>query len=199
MPDTLIPLLGSMAVFALAASISPGPVNLVALGTGARLGLRASLGFVSGATIGFTALLFLTGAGLNQVLQQHAWLARAVTWAGVAYLLYLAVQLLRDDGTLSELPAREPSMLRGAAMQWLNPKAWLAAAAGMGAYAADGGMARVLMFTVVYFAICYPSIAFWAYAGAALKRHMAEPRRIRLLNRCMALLLLVSAGYLALG
>ena len=43
----------SMAAFALAASISPGPVNIVALGSGARHGLRASLAHVAGATLGF--------------------------------------------------------------------------------------------------------------------------------------------------
>lgn len=41
-------LLLSMAGFALAMSISPGPVNLVALGTGARYGFTASLRHVVG-------------------------------------------------------------------------------------------------------------------------------------------------------
>ena len=50
-------LLLSMAGFALAMSISPGPVNLVALGTGARYGFTASLRHVVGATLGFILLL----------------------------------------------------------------------------------------------------------------------------------------------
>ena len=49
----------SMAAFALAMSISPGPVNIVALSAGARYGVRASMRHVSGATIGFTALLII--------------------------------------------------------------------------------------------------------------------------------------------
>ncbi|BCQ62522.1 hypothetical protein PBOI14_42720 [Pseudomonas sp. Boi14] len=44
----------SMAAFALAASITPGPVNIVALGSGARFGFRASLRHVAGAPWGLS-------------------------------------------------------------------------------------------------------------------------------------------------
>lgn len=58
-------LLLSMAGFALAMSITPGPVNLVALGSGARHGFAASLRHVVGATLGFILLLLLMGLGLG--------------------------------------------------------------------------------------------------------------------------------------
>ena len=58
----------SMAAFALAASISPGPVNIVALGSGARHGLRASIGHAAGATLGFCLLLVLVGLGVHELL-----------------------------------------------------------------------------------------------------------------------------------
>ena len=48
-----ISLLLSMSGFALAMSISPGPVNLVALGTGARYGFTASLRHVLSNSFGF--------------------------------------------------------------------------------------------------------------------------------------------------
>ena len=60
----------SMAAFALASSISPGPVNIVSLGCGARHGLRAALPHVTGATLGFILLLLLIGLGLHEVLKQ---------------------------------------------------------------------------------------------------------------------------------
>jgi threonine/homoserine/homoserine lactone efflux protein len=187
----------SMAGFALAASISPGPVNLVALSSGARYGLRASLRHVTGATLGFTLLLLAMGLGLQQLLQQWPVLGALIRWAGVAFLLYMAYCLAADDGRLPDGAAlRAPSLLTGAVMQWLNPKAWLAALAGMGAYAADGEPALVGQFAALYFVICYLSIACWAYAGAFLRQYLAEPRRLRLFNRSLALLLAGSAAYL---
>ena len=51
------------------------------------------------------------------------------------FLIYLSVQLLRDDGRLHEGETHKaPGFLTGAIMQWLNPKAWLASASGIFAY-----------------------------------------------------------------
>lgn len=190
----------SMAAFALAASITPGPVNLVVLSSAAQHGLGVSLRFVSGATLGFTLLLLLTGLGLHELLSRVPALVTAIQWGGVAFLLYMAFRLAADDGRLGEDGKRQaPTLLQGAVMQWLNPKAWLAALAGMGAFAAGGDTARVWIFTAIYFVICYASLACWSYAGAFLRRYLQQPQRIRLFNRLLALLLAVSALFLLLG
>lgn len=189
-----------MAAFALAASISPGPVNLVALSAGARYGLRASLRHVTGATLGFTLLLLAVGLGLQQLLQQLPTLKMLLHWSGVAFLLYMAYGLARDDGRLdSDNAQRAPGLFTGAAMQWLNPKAWLASLAGIGAFAADGELRVIGQFAALYFVICYLSIACWAYAGAFLRPYLEQPRRMRLFNRALALLLAASALYLLLA
>jgi threonine/homoserine/homoserine lactone efflux protein len=187
----------SMAAFALAASISPGPVNVVALGCGARHGFLRSIGFVTGATVGFTALLLLTGFGLHSITS--AWPAFMVVlhWGGIAFLVYMAVMLALDDGSLSTSgQTSPPSLLLGAGMQWINPKAWLAAAAGMGAFAAGGELDAVWHFGLIYFVVCYLSIAAWSAAGALLKTALKFPARVRLLNRALALSLLASAAYM---
>ncbi|MBN3857781.1 LysE family translocator [Paraburkholderia sp. Ac-20340] len=189
----------SMAAFALATSITPGPVNIVALGAGARYGLRASLRHVTGATVGFALLLLLIGLGLHELLAQWPSLTHAIEYAGVAFLLYVAWKLATDDGRIdSNRSARGPRLLTGAAMQWLNPKAWLASVAGMGAYAASGDKAIVWQFAAIYFVVCYASIACWAWAGASLRQALREPSRVRLVNRAMALLLAASAFWLLL-
>ncbi|CAM2138550.1 MULTISPECIES: LysE family translocator [Paraburkholderia] len=190
----------SMAAFALATSITPGPVNIVALGAGARYGLRASLRHVTGATVGFALLLLLIGLGLHELLAQWPFLTRAIEWAGVAFLLYVAWRLAIDDGHIdASRESRGPSLMTGAAMQWLNPKAWLASVAGMGAYAASGEKALVWQFAAIYFVVCYASIACWAWAGASLRQALREPSRVRFVNRLMAALLAASALWLLLG
>lgn len=190
----------SMAAFALASSISPGPVNVVALSSGAQHGFAASMRHVTGATVGFTLLLLLIGLGLHELLAYFPNLIDIVKWAGVGFLLYMAYKLAVDEGKLgTDKPARGPSFAYGAAMQWLNPKAWLASLAGMGAYAADGDGRLVWQFTVVYFVVCYLSIASWAYAGTFLRRYLQEPKRVRLFNRVMAALLAASALYLLIA
>ena len=185
----------SMSAFALAASISPGPVNIVALSSGANHGFVASLRHVSGATIGFTLLLLLTGLGLNELLAGWPAASHLLQWGGIGFLLYLAWKLASDNGELGHSQQR-PSFRHGAIMQWLNPKAWLAALAGMGAYASDGDSALIWQFAAIYFVICYLSIACWAYAGARLQHLLRHPARMRLFNRLLALLLAGSTLYL---
>lgn len=180
----------SMAAFALAASISPGPVNVVAFSCGAQFGLAASLRHVTGATVGFVLLLVFTGFGLHEVLVRYPMLTDLIRWAGMAFLIYLAWKLAVDDGQLQVgKPTRRPSLLRGAAMQWLNPKAWLAAVAGMGAFVADGEARLIGLFALIYLIVCYLSVACWAYAGAFLGPYLRSSRRIRMFNRSMATLL----------
>ncbi len=190
----------SMAAFALASSITPGPVNLVALNCGARFGFRASARHITGATVGFTLLLLLIGLGLYELLERAPILMRGIQWGGVAFLLYMAWKLAVDDGRLEHAAAGNgPSLLDGALMQWLNPKAWLASVAGMGLFAANGDVLRVWLFAGLYFVICYGSIACWVGAGAFLSRYLQAPGRVRWLNRAMALLLAGSAFYLVAG
>lgn len=91
----------SMAAFALASSITPGPVNIVALSSGAQYGFRASQRHVAGATLGFVLLLVLMGLGLHELLKLWPSLTRAVQLFGVAFLLFMAWKLATDDGRLS--------------------------------------------------------------------------------------------------
>ncbi|KAA0087371.1 LysE family translocator [Trinickia soli] len=187
----------SMAAFALASSITPGPVNLVALGSALQYGLGASMRHVTGATFGFTLLLLLTGFGLRELLALLPGLTRFIQWAGVAFLLYLAYKLAVDDGRIGlRNTASGPSLMKGAAMQWLNPKAWIASVAGMGAYAANGDSHVVWRFAAIYFVVCYASISCWAAAGLLLRRHLQSPATVRMLNRTMAIMLAGSAAYL---
>ena len=193
-------MLASMAAFALATSITPGPVNVVALGSGARHGFAASLAHVTGATAGFCLLLVLAGLGLHEVLVSWPHATTVVRWAGVVFLLTMAWRLTADAGELGSghAPAR-PSLLQGAAMQWLSPKAWLAALAGMGTYASDGDARATWLLAAVYFVVCWLSVAAWAWAGSRLQTWLHVPQRMRIFNRTMAGMLVLSVAWLAAG
>ncbi|OXS15362.1 lysine transporter LysE [Zobellella denitrificans] len=186
-----------MTAFALAASISPGPVNLVCLSSGTRYPLARGLIFVTGATLGFIVLFVTVGLGLYSVLTVVSGFNAILRWAGVAFLLYLSVQLFRDDGRLPEGETRKaPGFITGAVMQWLNPKAWLASASGIGAYTSGNNVHEVIIFAALYLPICWLSLSCWVYAGAFLRRYLHRPRVLVTLNRTLALLLALSCVYL---
>jgi threonine/homoserine/homoserine lactone efflux protein len=186
-----------MSAFALAASISPGPVNIVCLSSGTNHPIRQGLVFVTGATLGFIALFLGIGAGLYSLLQVVPLLEDILRWAGILFLLYLSYQLLQHDGRLHEQGAEKaPGFMSGAMMQWLNPKAWLASAAGIGAYTSGDAPYQLWLFAGLYLPICWLSLASWVYAGAFLKRYVHRPSILLTVNRLLAACLAASAIYL---
>ncbi|EPC04002.1 lysine transporter LysE [Litchfieldella anticariensis FP35 = DSM 16096] len=186
-----------MSAFALAASISPGPVNLVCLSSGTRYPLSRGLVFVTGATLGFVALFIAVGLGLYSMLTVVPGLQETLRWAGVVFLLYLSVRLARDDGRLPEADNHEaPGFMTGALMQWLNPKAWLASASGIGAYTNGNDLQQIIIFALLYLPICWLSLGSWVYAGAFLRRYVHRPAVLITINRTLAVLLAVSCVYL---
>jgi threonine/homoserine/homoserine lactone efflux protein len=186
-----------MCAFALAASISPGPVNLVCLSTGTRYPLSRGLIFVTGATLGFIALFVTIGLGLYSVLIAVPGFNAILHWAGIAFLLYLSAQLFRDDGRLPEGQAHKASgFMTGATMQWLNPKAWLASASGISAYTSGNDLKQLIIFAALYLPICWLSLSCWVCAGAFLRRYVHNPSTLVTINRALALILVASCVYL---
>lgn len=186
-----------MSAYALATSISPGPVNLVCLNSGTRYPLSQGLVFVTGATLGYIALFIAVGLGLYSVLTVVPAFQETLRWAGVAFLLYLSFRLARDDGRLPEEEARKaPGFMTGALMQWINPKAWLASASGIGAYTSGNDMQQVIVFAALYLPICWVSLGCWVYAGAFLRQYVQQPAVLKTVNQILALLLAASCLYL---
>ncbi|WP_291951298.1 LysE family translocator [Marinobacter sp.] len=189
-----------MSAFALAASISPGPVNLVCLSSGTRYPLRQGLWFVSGATLGFVALFLAIGLGLHSALTWIPGFDLLLTWAGIAFLLYLSYRLAIDDGKISGKDlGNAPGFRTGAIMQWLNPKAWFASASGIGAYTSGGDLTQLAIFSSLYLPICWLSLSTWVFAGRFLRQYVQRPRVLRTVNRVLAALLLASCLYLIPG
>ncbi len=185
--------LSSMTIFALVASITPGPVNLVGLSTGARYKLPVGLIFITGATLGFVVLFIAIGLGLYQVMREFPAINQLLQWGGIGFLLWLSYLLIKDNGEISEQDQQKaPGFMTGAIMQWLNPKAWLASASGIAAYTASGELNEVLIFAAIYLPVCWLSLSCWVYAGAFLRRYVHNARMMRVINRSLAGLLIIS-------
>ncbi len=189
-----------MSAFALVASISPGPVNIVGLSSGARYPISKGLIFVTGATLGFVILFLAIGYGLSALLVTFPAFEQWLTWVGIAFLLYLSYRLALDDGRIDEENIKKvPGFFTGALMQWLNPKAWIASAASIGAYTNNGELAQIWLFAGLYLPICWLSLSCWVYAGAFLRQKVQQPKALRTMNRVLAALLAGSCLFLLLG
>ncbi|MGR3805273.1 LysE family translocator [Marinibacterium profundimaris] len=105
----------------------PGTGVIYTLAIGLGQGARASAWAALGCTFGIVPHLLAATLGLAAVLHSSAVLFQAVKFAGVAYLLYLAWQAWKTDGTMSVSADKsgEPGWRvarRGALINILNPK-----------------------------------------------------------------------------
>ena len=98
---TLSFLLTSLIVVA-----SPGTGVLYTLAVALTRGARPSIAAAFGCTLGIVPHMLAAMLGLAAVLHTSALAFAALKWCGVAYLLYMAWQALRETGALSIERAR---------------------------------------------------------------------------------------------
>ncbi|HBS9915730.1 TPA: LysE family translocator, partial [Klebsiella aerogenes] len=121
----------AMFLFSLTMSISPGPVNMVIISSGASYGFRRTFPFVSGATIGFTLLLIVIGFGFYASIEKYPLFFKYLNVAGSAFIIYIGYKIASSRSELSLTKSEAPSFTQGFLLQWLNPKAWIACASGV--------------------------------------------------------------------
>lgn len=185
----------AMCSFALSMSASPGPVNLLILSNALSQGWRHTLPLVSGATLGFIALLSLLAVGLQALSPLPAHMLQGMSYLALLYTVYLAAKIACAKVESQQSSAMPAGFVYGALMQILNPKAWLACLAGISLFAEAEKPMQIWLFIAIYFVLCYLALASWAYAGAQAGRFLREPRSLRQLNFILSGLLLVSAFF----
>ncbi|EOX4909179.1 LysE family translocator [Vibrio alginolyticus] len=189
-------LLLAMFSFSLAMSISPGPVNLVILSSGVNYGIRKTFNFVSGATIGFTLLLVFIGLGFHKVIDVYPLFLKYLSVAGSAFIIYMGCLIAISKPDIKVKKNTRPTFLQGFLLQWLNPKAWLACVAGVSLFSSPESDAQFLSFALIYFIVCYISLASWSLLGAKSTLILNSEFRLKLFNMTMGFLLVSTAWFL---
>jgi len=187
-------LLTTLALFCFTASITPGPNNMMLLGSGANFGLRASVPHMLGVVVGFLALLLLVGIGLGGIFAAYPALHTFLAWAGTAYLLYLAARIA-TSGSLKERRdgARPMRFAEALLFQAVNPKGWAMALGAVTAYApAEHYFTNVLIVVAVFGVVNAPCIFAWTACGVSMRRFLDRPAVLRGFNIAMALALVAS-------
>ncbi|MZR63883.1 LysE family translocator [Alcanivorax sp. DP30] len=173
---------------------TPGPNNLMLMASGANAGFRRSLPHIFGIAIGCQVILVCVSLGLGQLLGEFPQALTLLRFAGALYLLYLAWQLVRSR-TVEDSPSQSKpfTFFQAALFQWVNPKAWMMILTGVATFTdPENFTASVAIIAGVFLLLGLPLISSWSLFGAVLKHWLTEGRRLRLFNRTMAVLLIVS-------
>lgn len=185
----------SFVIFASVASITPGPTNLLILGSAARFGLSIALAIAVGASLTASLMLLVVGLGLGELLARAPLLQTTMSWAGAVWISWMAGTLMRTEvASLGERGVdQRQGFVQGAGLQLINPKTWLMTVS-VTAIFLDGqaSFGAVASFATLFLLVSMPCLLAWGLLGIGSARLLRRPASLRLFNRCMALLLLAS-------
>lgn len=193
----------ALLVLATAMSFSPGPNTTLSTALAANHGLRRAMPFVCAVPVGWGVLLSLCSLGLGALLLAIPLLGLAIKAIGVVYLLWLASKIARSR-QLSEADAERMNVgfWQGAALQFVNIKAWMLALAIVSGWIAgrsDPGL-RFAVVLPVMLAYAFASNLLYALAGSLLREWLSGPagsgRRLVWFNRAMAAVLVATAVWM---
>ena len=181
---------------------SPGTGALYTIAAGLSRGTRASLIAAFACTLGIVPHLAAAMLGLAALLHTSALLFNLVKYAGVAYLLWMAWQTLRQHGALSVEGRSDPRPARriitdGILINVLNPKLSIFFVAFLPQFIAPDAaapLARMLELSGVFMAMTFVIFAFYGVFAAAMRDHVVtRPRVMAWMRRSFA------AAFVALG
>lgn len=196
METPLLALIG----FAFAASVTPGPNNMLVAANAAANGMRATVPHMVGIGAGFAFMIMVVGLGLAGVLAAHPLLARGMRVASMAWLVWLAWKIASAPvgAAGGAAPGFRFGFVKAVLFQWVNPKAWLMALSVAAAWVRPEADAvpQLLVIGAVFFVVTVPSCVPWALLGQGAAR-LLGPRdgqggRMRAFNIAMAVLLVGS-------
>ena len=186
----------SFLAYALAATILPGPNNVLLMSISGRSGFRKCLPLIAGIWTGLIAVMSISAAFMGFLSALLPTIVPIFKYAGAAYILYLAVKtLLRkppaenaDDTGAEKLPGFKEGFL----LQFLNVKVLMLGLAAYPGYFLSAGVFFPQFILIPLFAVsmtlcCGTGNLVWALLGSMLRP--AYSRFYRQINAAMAILL----------
>ena len=188
---------------------SPGTGVLYTLAAGLSRGSRASVVAAFGCTLGIVPHMAAAVLGLAALLHTSALAFQTFNWLGVAYLLYMAWNALKERGALridgDKMAANGTLNLRAAAkitveavlINILNPKLSIFFFAFLPQFvAADEThpLSLMLMLSAIFMGLTFAVFAVYGLFAAAIREHVVtRPRVLTWMRRTFA------AAFVALG
>jgi threonine/homoserine/homoserine lactone efflux protein len=183
-----------------AASFSPGPNTTLSTAIAANYGLKRAMQFALAVPVGWALLFSLCAGGLGTAVVAIPALRWGIKAMGVGYLLWLAFKLYNTK----QLGTADTSRLnvtfgQGVVLQFLNIKAWMLALTVVAGWMAGQSDATARFVVILPILVVYAFVSNFSYAvmGSLLRDWLQQGNRLQWFNRFMALVLVVTAAWMA--
>jgi len=192
----LMRLPGAIVLLLFAATVTPGPNNLLMLRIGLENGRHAALAPATGVVLGGVTMLLLTCAGLARAFAALPWLRVATAIGGAGWVMWLGVRLMCSTGTATRAPpsfagASARGLLRMFLFQFINPKSWILVLT----VTAAAGNTPVSLATLIalFIVIPYGCLALWAGGGSLAASLLRDAKARARFERSTGAMLALSA------
>jgi len=174
---------------------SPGTGVLYTLAAGLSRGGRASIVAAFGCTLGIVPHMAAAITGLAALLHTSALAFEILKFLGVAYLLYMAWNTLREQGALSvrtEIAPRPAAqvIVSGILINILNPKLSIFFFAFLPQFVSAGepdALPRMLELSAVFMLLTFAVFVGYGMFAASIRRHViSRPRVLTWMRRVFA-------------
>lgn len=188
-------LLLSISGLIFVSAITPGPNNVIVLQRAMTHGARGAVAAIVAIVVGGVLMFALAQFGLAALLDAQPALRDALLLAGVAYLAWLGLRMMRAREDLPAAHAARGNAAMLVAFQFANPKAWTLVVTTVAAYEAQAThtASGALTLPLLFAAIASASLFAWALFGQLAQRHLRSPVARRRFDRGMGALLIASS------
>mgnify|MGYP001487984234 CR=1 FL=1 len=182
-----------LVLFAIAASFSPGPNNIVTSYTSFNFGFKKTIPTMLGVVIGWMTLVIFLQMGSGVIFKQFEEIQIIIKIFGSIYLLYMAYKLSSSKTISGKSTAKPVTFMNTFFFQFINPKAIIYAllAISMFVDVQDNYLRDSLTLTAVFFIGAIGSQLTWCLIGKYLRKFATSKKFIKNFNYSMSFLLIV--------
>jgi cysteine/O-acetylserine efflux protein len=187
----------SLIPYLLITIFTPGPANIACTSMAVNFGIKRTMGFIYGISLGFIFIMLLASFFSNLLLTLIPSINSIMKWIGAAYILYLAYNIFKTDYSLKQKNKEfKPLTLRhGFLLQLLNPKLFIFILTLYSAflYPIIGIPKYILLSTFIIVLLGFSANLLWSSFGALISQFLQNKVLRKTVNSLLALLLVYTA------
>jgi cysteine/O-acetylserine efflux protein len=181
--------------FVMVTTFTPGPNNISSASMGVLYGYRDTVAYLAGITTGFFFIMLLCAYVSSALLNFMPSFEPSLRIIGATYILWIAIGTARASYVFNSTDQSPMGFRKGFFLQTLNPKVIVY---GLTLYSTFLSSSADNLLVLTVFAFLFALTAFcatstWALGGAAIKKHLHQPKVRLFINATLVLLLVYAA------
>ena len=186
----------SLAVFVFVTTATPGPNNIMLLTSGVNYGFVKSIPHILGILFGFSFMTICFAVGLGRLFQLYPEILVYLKVVACLYLVWLSWRIAFSKAVAKEQTAKKSrplTLIEAALFQWVNPKALVMGLSIVTLFLVpEQLLLSVILVPTTVMSVQIFCLSAWAGFGVALRVFLSDPKRLRIFNICMGVLLILS-------